>query len=218
MVEFKDKYEGVREHIRTGDIFAFGGKGDISNIIKAFTRSSVSHVGVALVTPADDNGNARRIQIIESTSLNGFSGVSMTPVSARLLDYNGEVWWLPLGGRARNKVDTKHQEFLSFLLAQLGKPYDTMGAIGAGFDLLDKLGAANKENFATFFCSEFASAALESVRAFGEDVEINSSEVTPIDLCMFQIYSEGPPTLLRGDETAKINGYNSLPVPKRWGF
>ena len=48
MARIKSKYKDVRKKMKPGDVIAFGGKGNFSEIIKWATRSTVSHVGVIL--------------------------------------------------------------------------------------------------------------------------------------------------------------------------
>ncbi|MCH1922363.1 hypothetical protein L9G15_23440, partial [Shewanella sp. A3A] len=69
----------------------------------------------------------------------------------------------------------------------------------------------NKEDFSKFFCSELVAAGLESGGAIGT---VNASEVTPIDLCMWQIYS-GTYYQLKGNQTKKIKRYNTA-SPENW--
>ena len=93
------QYKEVRDHMQPGDIIAFGGKGNFSGIIKWATRSAVSHVGIILQSKLLINDNPQDgmfNQIIESTSLNGFSGVTISGLSDRIDTYDGEIWWLPL--------------------------------------------------------------------------------------------------------------------------
>jgi len=224
--EQKD-YEEIRSEMKPGDGVAFSGKGDVSNIIKWATRSGVSHVGMIYQTiphnlPAttEEMTSDRIIQIpyhnlvMESTSLGGFSGVTTTRLSKRLQRYNGEVWWLPLRKDVREKMDLK--KLLDFVLEQEGKPYDVPQAITAGLDRLDKIpfiGAATSavEDFSKFFCSEFIAGGL---RASGVINSINPSEVTPIDICRFNLYDryvqiKGPPR--------KIVGFNKID-PEGWGI
>jgi hypothetical protein len=210
-------YEDVRDQMKPGDIIAFSGKGQFSEVIKWATRASVSHVGVILQskllvgnTPQEGFFN----QVIESTSLNGFSGVTISRLSDRVFAYTGEMWWLPLGQAQRDQMDFK--KFYNFLLHQNHKPYDMPQAIKSALDATDKvplLGGLthNTEDFSRFFCSELAAAGLE---AGGAIPPLNASEVTPIDLCMFKIYS-GEYYQLKGKEKA-IKGYNTLD-PSGWG-
>ena len=98
-------YQEARPLMQPGDVIAFGGKSHFSEIIKLATFSSVSHVGVILRTkiPEDDTGRFFN-QIIESTSLHGFNGVNVSRFSDRLNTYDGELWWLPLKKKIREKI------------------------------------------------------------------------------------------------------------------
>lgn len=211
-------YAKARDKMQPGDIIAFSGKGNFSEIIKWATRSNVSHVGIIMKskllignTPQQGYFN----QIIESTSLNGFSGVSISRLSDRVRHYGGEMWWLPLSKAARKKLNAK--KFYNFLLHQKGKKYDTPQAVKSALDALDNVPLLSKathnvEDFSKFFCSELASAGLE---AGGVIKKINASEVTPVDLCMFSIFSSTY-YQLKGP-TKAIKGYNTQ-SPEGWGM
>lgn len=209
-------YQTVRSLMKPGDVIAFSGKGDASDIIKWATRSSVSHVGVILQSKmVIDNEPQEGFfnQIIESISLNGFSGVSISRLSDRFVNCEGEIWWLPLGKDIRAKMN--FETFYNFLLHQEHKLYDLPQALRAGLDRCDKLPflnhlTCNTEDFTKFFCSELVAAALEECGCLSH---LNASEVTPIDLCMFNIYDTDY-YQLKGDAKS-IKGFNSLD-PADW--
>ncbi|MCD4723148.1 MAG: hypothetical protein K8S13_25305 [Desulfobacula sp.] len=212
-------YDEARKLMKPGDVIAFGGKGHFSEIIKFVTFSCVSHVGVILQTkiPEDDTDRFFN-QIIESTSLNGFNGVNVSRFSDRLDTYEGELWWLPLKKEIRdNSFDQK--KFFNFLLNQAKdrKPYDTPQAIKSAIDALDNLPfgihgpAYNKEDFSKFFCSELVSAGLEIAGAVGS---VNASEVTPIDLCRWNIYKNSY-YQLKGESSKRISRFNTA-SPSDW--
>lgn len=72
-------------------------------------------------------------------------------------------------------------------------------------DFADESGwTLNDEDFSKFFCSEFVAAALEKA---GVLKDINASEVTPIDLCRYQIYN--PTYVIFKGEEKEIEGFNS---------
>ncbi|MDQ7016475.1 MAG: hypothetical protein Q9N68_08890, partial [Gammaproteobacteria bacterium] len=125
-------YTDARKLMQPGDVIAFGGKGHFSEIIKMATFSSVSHVGTILQTkiPEDDSGRFFN-QIIESATIRGFSGVSVSRLSDRLDEYEGEIWWLPLSAELRQQR-FKQKAFFDFLFKQAKekKPYDMPQAIG----------------------------------------------------------------------------------------
>lgn len=213
----KEEYKNVRNQMQPGDVIAFSGKGNFSDIIKWAIRANVSHVGVILQSKLLINDEPQKgffNQIIESTSLNGFSGVTISRLSDRIDLYEGEIWWLPLSDSVRRKMDIK--KFYDWLLHQEHKEYDMPQAIKSALDTLDNiplLGRVtyNIEDFSKFFCSELVAAALEQSGAISR---LNSSEVTPIDLCMFSIYKQDY-YQLKGEKKL-IKGCNSL-SPEGWG-
>lgn len=44
----KEEYKNVRDQMQPGDVIAFSGKGNFSDIIKWATRANVSHTGIIL--------------------------------------------------------------------------------------------------------------------------------------------------------------------------
>jgi len=209
-------YSDARQLMKPGDVIAFGGKSAFSQIIKLVTFSEVSHVGVILKTQiADDNSGQFFNQIIEST---GKKGVSVSRFSQALEDYEGDVWWLPLSDQIRNEqFDVK--SFFDFLYHQASSDisYDLSQALMSAVDIVEKMiwtdvdAGHNKEDFSKFFCSELVAAALEKSNAVDA---INASEITPIDLCRWNIY-QGDYYLLKGDSDKTISRFNSTP-PKAW--
>ncbi len=210
-------YQDVRPKMKAGDVIAFSGKGNFSEIIKWVTRAGVSHVGVILQSKLLIDGDPQSgmfNQIIESTSLNGFSGVAISRLSDRLDTYGGEIWWLPLRQDVHAAMDKK--KYYDFLIHQERKEYDMPQAVKSALDPLDNvpiLGKAtqNVEDFSRFFCSELVAAALEAAGAISH---INASEVTPIDLCSFSLF-ESDYYQLKGNRK-EIRGYNTT-SPVGWG-
>jgi hypothetical protein len=217
MARKKSKYADIRKKMKAGDVIAFGGKGNFSEIIKWATRAHVSHVGVILQSKLiiDDQPQTGFFnQIIESTSLNGFSGVTISRLSDRLFAHNGEIWWLPLSAKTRKNLVNKN--FYDFLLHQEHKKYDMPQAVKSALDALDEIPIIgnlthNVEDISRFFCSELVAAGLEAGEAIPS---LNSSEVTPVDLCRFNIYAADYHQL-KG-RARNINGYNTLD-PAGWG-
>ena len=111
---------------------------------------------------------------------------------------------------------TDFRKFYDFLLHQERKQYDTPQAVKSALDLFDDVpivsrATHNIEDFSKFFCSELDTAGLE---AGGAIATINSAEVTPIDLCRFDLYAERH-TQIKG-QNRSIGGYNTL-NPEGWG-
>jgi hypothetical protein len=212
----KASYAQVRKKMKPGDVIAFGGKGNFSEIIKWATRSTVSHVGVIMQSRMILNGKVQDgffNQIIESTSLKGFSGVTISRLSDRIKHYEGDMWWLPLSAAAQARLDS--EKFFDFCLHQKGKPYDMPQAVKSALDAIDNVPliggiTQNIEDFSKFFCSELVTGALERGRVIKK---INASEVTPIDLCMFKLYKakyiqlKGPKKVIYGYNTQDPEGF-----------
>lgn len=211
------KYSDVRGDMKPGDVIAFSGKSHFSEIIKWATRASVSHVGIILQSQIMDmeKGDNRYFnQIIESTSLDKFSGVTISRLSDRVNTYKGKMWWLPLSDASRTKLNAT--KFYNFMFKQDRKPYDMPQAVKSALDTLDNVplvgqATQNKEDFDKFFCSELAAAGLEKG---GVIKSLNSAEVTPIDLCRFKIYRKDYHQI-RGRKKL-IKGHNTL-SPEGWG-
>lgn len=206
------EYREIRDRIQPGDVIAFSGKKAFSEIIKRVTASNVSHVGVVIETKLEMDGapHGRLFkQVAEATE----SGVKFTKLSDIVENYTGELWWLPLNRECRERLRTNAQNFFDFLIDSRGTPYDSLAAlIRAWADGFDSLGITkNEEDFGAFFCSELAAGALERG---GVIREVNASEVTPIDLCRFNIYADEY-VQFKGDPT-EIKRFNSVP-PTGWG-
>lgn len=225
MALMEANYQDIRAQIKPGDIIAFSGKGNFSEIIKWATRSEVSHVGVvyeskALFPEGPQPGHI--VDVMESTTLHEdpetgerVAGVQRNRMSLRVKYYNGTMWWLPLSRQSREKLDLK--SFTDFLLHSEGKKYDMPQAIKSALDAMDgvsilNLMTYNQEDFASFFCSELAAAALEAGGVIGS---INASEVTPIDLCSFNLYASDY-YCIKGTRKA-ITDY-SIRSPEKFGM
>lgn len=194
------QYKNIRDFMLPADLIAFGGRGRSSRIIKRFTRSDVSHVGlVRHVQIVADNTSRYFNEIVESTTLlDGVAGVTTSRLSHRVERYDGQIWWLPMSRAARSLFNAT--SYWNWLYAQDGKEYDMPQALRSGFDFLERIGVGvNKEDFGKLFCSELGSGAL---RASGVVKIANCSEETPIQLCQRPIWDApvqliGEPLFLR---------------------
>lgn len=197
----EEKYGIIRPLMKPGDIIAFGGKGLISDIIKKVTRSCVSHVAIVMQTNMVGDNERYFNNIIESTM---DEGVSVKRLSEKIIRYNGDIWWLPLNNKIREQFN--NTDFFNFVFNQIGKKYDKLQAIESAEDLI----IDTKEDFSKFFCSELDAGGLE---ASGIISDINCSEVTPIDLCRWNIYKRNY-YQLKGN-TKEISRFNSI-SPDIW--
>lgn len=188
--------------VKPGDIIAFSGNSPISKLIKYITRSNISHLGIAVELPTKIYTKSK--YMFESTSI----GVSKNPLQGRLeraIENNeaDKIWMLPLKKELRNSQSKALSEFLN---NQIGKSFDYIQAIKSAFDEFDPNPFTYaEENFNEFFCSELVASALEKSKVISN---INASEVTPADLCMFNIFKNTYYQLT--GESSSINGYNSV--------
>ena len=158
------KYPEVRDRLKPGDIVAFSGKGDFSQVIKWATRSQVSHVGVVFESKVlfpEGPQPGRVVDIMESTTLHTnpktgerTAGLQRNRKSLRVEYYDELMWWLPLSEERREVLDLK--KFTDFLMHSEGKKYDMPQAIKSALDAMDgidilNLLTYNQEDFAAFF-------------------------------------------------------------------
>lgn len=214
-------YDEVRSRMQPGDIIAYGGYTWVSEIIKWSTRAAVSHLGVILQTKAlNDNQENRFFNlVVESTKWNGFVGVGEGRLSDRLSSYHGEVWWLPLKPEVRQRFD--ENAFFTFIYSAKFKPFDLPQAVQAALDFAIRQqehiseSFRNQEDLNKFYCSELVAAALE---AAGVVPKLNASEVTPIDLCRWNLFQDDYYQLQKkneGDSPTEITSFNSQD-PAKW--
>lgn len=212
-------YDAARDRMKPGDIIAFSSNQGLSRLIKLATRSNVTHVGIVFQTKVFLYGEAQDgilNQVMEATVVSrGRGAVIANRLSTRLKFYPGVLWWLPLRQDIHDQMDLK--AFYNFLLRKEHRPYDAVQAIFSALDLpvnfhlLSRL-LTTAEDSSKMFCSELAAGAL---KAGGGVQNLNSSEVTPIDLCRFNLY-ESDYYQLKGPRM-EIRNFNSL-SPEGWGL
>ena len=210
---FVNRYDIVRPAIQPGDVIAFGGECLTSKIIMLATNSPVSHVGV--VERTNEYGGIWTNMLVESTSLNGASGVMRVRMSERLQDYRGRIWWLPLSDEFRARLDM--HDFWFWLERQVGKPYNAHGAIDSALDVFEKLPLIgewfrNEEKYKRLFCSHLVCGALKM--SGGLPSCLNPAEMTPRDLTAMSIYKMC--VQLKG-EVKDIKNFNRFPPEKFCG-
>lgn len=215
------QYDDVHRQIKSGDVIAFAGNDPLSEVVRVSTQSAVSHVGMAWVydpveqqgteeASPDRPGSSLKIDIVESHPLcfdqdtgKPKMGVQRNCFKTLIDTYDGQIWWLPLSPEKRRQFD--FQAFADFVVESEHRAYDFIQAVLAGLDILDDVGLTRaKEDHSSFFCSELVAAAFKKA---GLIDQVNSSEVTPIDLCRFPIYDDDY-YLLCG-QAIPIAGYNS---------
>lgn len=173
-------YSDVRNDMQPGDVIAFGGRGAFADLIRAATRSVVTHVGVIMQTSVA--GDSRYFNLICQSTVR--YGVQATRFSDVLRRHPGECWWLPL----KEPIE-QLTVFYDFLFDKEGIAYDLPQALLSAVRHVE-----NEEDITKLYCAELVAAALEAAAVVGP---INASEVTPIDLCKMDIFKE--PYQLKGN-------------------
>jgi hypothetical protein len=160
----------VLASLKSGDIIGFSGHNIHSYIINLATYGwpgwGISHVGII----ADYEGQKL---IFESTTSapdkcviqNAYvTGTQAQRIVSRISHYNGKVWHYPLAKPLR-----MHESYrlTSFLMRNIGKPYDTAGSMLAGARLWSDIQAFfHEESLAALFCSEWVAAAHRHIERF----------------------------------------------------
>ncbi|MCU7554835.1 hypothetical protein OCL06_09515 [Alteromonas sp. ASW11-19] len=211
------QYPEVKPYMQPGDVIAFGGKCLFSRWAKLTTRSAVTHVAVVVEQPQAAVSDMQPGKlVVEATVKDGQQGVMTNRLSERIETYQGDIWWLPLGTEARTVFNANQAAFHDFMFAQQDKKYDVLQLFGAAVDFLDEhpwFGriSYNDEDFSSWFCSELIAAGLKTA---GVIKGVNASEVTPHDICRFEIFARRY-TQLKG-KPRPIRGFNSLEATN-WG-
>ncbi len=200
-------YSDARSRMNIGDVIAFGGDSHFSEIIKMAIRAEVPHIGIVRETRQTERGVTQTF-LMDATSRRN---VCITDLAARVQEYAGHMWWLPLHETLRRKIFDE-EACSRFLQQQNGKKYDRWQAAGSAIDALDELPfnlgglSYNREDLSQLFCSELVAAALKVGGIIPQ--HLNASEITPIDICRWKIYA--PEYYLLKGEFKEISGYNSI--------
>jgi len=205
-------YNSVRSLISFGDQIVFSGKGRTSNLIKRFTNSVYSHVGVAVwVTPLLTA--EPRLFILESATLNTTPDINneyrraiqLVTLSQRLEGYDGCAWWLPLK-QPLSLEEKEHMLEWSLKTNSSRADYDTTQAILAGIDvdkwpkplnwLFSPIGRlfTTKKDLKRLFCSELATAFWQECNRVPP--HIIASEQVPEDTIKFDAFIQPPVRIL----------------------
>jgi hypothetical protein len=173
------QYKIIREELKTGDVILFSGKGGISDLIKWFSNSRWSHVGMVIQLQG-----MNMVLLWESTTLSNITdldtgrairGVQLVGLSERINSYDGEV-----AIRQLNKpVGLAREAALGVFRSQVaGRPYEEnkLELLGAG---IDGIFADNVKDLSSLFCSELVAEAFQIMGLLPN--HIPSNEFTPAD-------------------------------------
>jgi hypothetical protein len=171
-------------HFQTGDIvlFSYGGNSCLDNLIKAFTRSTLTHVGMIIHNPSW-RPELQGYYLLQSTRDVGLNdaednenkfGVQLTKLEDAL-NYNGKIYW-------RHIIVERNEEFYKKLSEAHSKvhnrPYDTnlVDWIKAGL----KIDVGDTHKLKTFWCSALVTFILVELNLL--DKETEWTLISPADL------------------------------------
>lgn len=169
----KVPYDHVRENLRSGDIVFCSGSYFFSGLIRWFTKSSWSHVG--MIYRDDELG---RVFILESETL---IGVRVAPLSKYLKDYHGKN--RPYKGRmVIGRLDPAPdpeavKTAICFGMDELTKPYDNWEILRIACRILFKRGRRNRDR--KYICSELV---YECYRRADVWFKFNKKSISPDDI------------------------------------
>jgi hypothetical protein len=111
-------YSKIRGKLETGDLLFASGNYVISRLIRKFTKSPWSHVGI--IFPVQSPGGALLLESVED------QGVRFLPIGRYLNDYYRHR---PYNGiltiaRVRNLKKKNYEELAKFGIQELARPYD----------------------------------------------------------------------------------------------
>jgi Permuted papain-like amidase enzyme, YaeF/YiiX, C92 family len=141
-------YEGIRDYIKTGQIFFSSGSYLFSGIIQRLTKSTWSHVAVVY-----KDEELRRVMILEAEP---YVGIRLIPLSKYLRDYQGKK--RPYKGQvaiAKLNIDVEKEQLnkgISFGLDELTRPYDNFEIVRIMIRILFRI--SRREKNRNYICSE----------------------------------------------------------------
>jgi len=158
-------YGDIRERFREGDILLFRGRGILSIIIRAITRSPYSHAGLVYLFEG-------RVYCIEAVG----AGVRIILLSELLKRYDGGIDYFEV------QLSTEHRKSaVSFCFQQLGKIYDKPALVRFFVALLFDRRAVSPQD-ERWFCSELVAASYASQGS--ALVEAQDAYTSPSDIAM----------------------------------
>jgi len=134
-----EKYNGIRESIKTGDCILWHSNSLLGKIIQLFTKSEYNHASLVIRFSEFDMD---RVYILEALE----NGIVLLPLSNRLESHNGEAFLLPLVAELDDIELRKIMARISLQKSGINYDYKSL--------LLNIFGRVNTDPN-KFFCSEF---------------------------------------------------------------
>lgn len=167
------KYKAIRDELQTGDIVFCSGNYLFSKLIRRFTKSVWSHVGIIY-----NDDSLGRVLILESEKA---YGVRLAPLSKYVKDYHGKnkpYKGMVVIARVSPALEkAKLNKAISFGLDELTKPYDNWEVLRVAIRTV--LGIGKKEKNREYICSELVQACFHQI---GIEFKDNDTKISPNDI------------------------------------
>jgi len=145
-------YARIRKELETGDLLFASGNYVISKLIRKFTKSPWSHVGI--IFPVKSPGGALLLESVED------KGVNFLPIGRYLNDYHrGRPYNGPLViARVRDLKNKNYKELANFGIRELARPYDRDEIAKIVARIIADRGKKKRDN--EYICSELVYEAF----------------------------------------------------------
>ena len=167
------RYEKIRDHLQTGNIFFSSGSYLFSGVIQKLTRSVWSHVAIIYT-----DRELGRVMVLEAEPS---VGIRLMPLSKYLYDYKGKR--RPYRGQivlAKFNFDLEQEKLnkaISFGLDALTRPYDNKVLIRIMTRILFRIGKREKNR--NYICSELV---RDSFSKAGVVFRLNDTYISPQEI------------------------------------
>ena len=135
------RYIDVKDDMKTGDCLLWASSTCLGWLIRKFSKADVNHASL-IVRPPQYNGLIGRRFQLEALE----NGIVLRLLSKRLIEFNGEVWWLPL--KPIYQSDVTLDRIGSWAYQHVGTKYDYSSLFKQAIGRV----SANAHKL---FCSEF---------------------------------------------------------------
>eukprot|EP01128_Nolandella_sp_AFSM9_P001979 TRINITY_DN12381_c0_g1_i1.p1 TRINITY_DN12381_c0_g1~~TRINITY_DN12381_c0_g1_i1.p1 ORF type:complete len:656 (+),score=139.29 TRINITY_DN12381_c0_g1_i1:44-1969(+) len=181
-------YQEKMPMMKTGDAILFAGGTRFSGIIKHWSNSPISHIGIVVELPDPKDGDKKKLFVIESDQMEegdyfsdgSCDGICYSLLQQRCHSYEGNMILLA----SLKKPLTPAQESLIIENAQKyrdeGVTFDVAQLLAIG------VGIQNDEDYSQLFCSEFVTTCLKVTDVVPQTV--NASMMSPFEVANFDCY------------------------------
>lgn len=208
---FVDYHKDIRNELKTGDIVLFSGDKGIAPLIKLFTKSKWSHVGMVYIRDGDVClwESTKIGKVIDTEKGKIVNGVQLPLLSERIRTFSGDVAIRKINKGFEQDMLQKLHDFRQKVK---GRKYETrkldlLLSVYDGIFIPEGFVPDASNDLSSFFCSELIA---ETYREIGLLLSPqSSSEYTPADFAMhgkvsLHEHELGEETLVKWDRPLSV--------------